>query len=156
MTEGSRVLVAVRVAATPSRAFTVFTEQIGQWWRHNGLFEFSEGRTGTLAFEPGPEGRLTETYDDGDVFEIGQVKVWEPPAKVVLSWRQASFADNQQTELHVHFERAGDQTRITVEHFGWDMIPTEHAARHGFPLATFQLRFAEWWQQMLAGVGDCV
>lgn len=39
MTDGSRVLVSVRVAASPARAFTVFTEQIGQWWRHNGLFQ---------------------------------------------------------------------------------------------------------------------
>jgi hypothetical protein len=38
---------------------------------------------------------------------------------------------------------------VTVEHFGWDTIPQSHAARHGFPLATFQLRFAEWWQRML-------
>ena len=74
--------MAVRVAATPSRAFT---EQIEQWWRHNGLFQFSECRTGTLAFEPGPAGRLTETYDDGDVFEIGHVKVWEPPTRLVVS-----------------------------------------------------------------------
>jgi hypothetical protein len=25
-------------------------------------------------------------------------------------------------------------TRVTVEHFGWDTIPQENAARHGFPL----------------------
>ena len=36
-----------------------------------------------------------------------------------------------------------------VEHLGWDTIPPQHAARHGFPLATFQLRFAEWWQTLL-------
>lgn len=156
MTEGSRVVVAVRVAAAPARAFAVFTEQIGQWWRHNGLFAFSDGRTGTLVFEPGPTGRLIETHDDGEVFEIGRITVWEPPAELVLTWRQASFAPEQETELHVRFEPVGDQTRVTVEHIGWDKIPREHAARHGFPLATFQLRFAEWWQEMLAGVGDRV
>lgn len=156
MTEGSRVVVAVRVAAAPARAFAVFTEQIGQWWRHNGLFSFSDGRTGTLVFEPGPAGRLIETHDDGEVFEIGRITVWEPPAELVLTWRQASFADDQVTELHVRFEPVGDQTRVTVEHIGWDRIPREHAARHGFPLATFQLRFAEWWKELLAEVGDRV
>ncbi|MGQ0615574.1 MAG: SRPBCC domain-containing protein [Acidimicrobiia bacterium] len=154
MTDRSRVLVAVRVAASRARAFTVFTDQIGQWWQRNGLFEFSPSRTGTLAFEPGPNGRLIETYDDGDVFEIGRVTVWDPPSALVLSWRHANFTDDQETELHVRFESAGDQTRVTVEHFGWDTIPAEHAARHGFPLTTFQRRFAEWWQLMLAGVAS--
>jgi Protein of unknown function (DUF1552) len=41
------------------------------------------------------------------------------------------------------------QTRVTVEHFGWDSIPERHAARHGFPLGAFQLRLAEWWQVLL-------
>ena len=146
MIEGSRVVVAVRVAADPARAFAGFTEQIGQRWRHNGVFSFSDGRTGTLVFEPGPAGRLLETHHDGEVFEIGRITVWEPPAELVLTW-------DQETELHVRFEPVGDQTRVTVEHIGWDRIPREHAARHGFPLATFQLRFAEWWRELLAGVG---
>ena len=41
------------------------------------------------------------------------------------------------------------QTRVTVEHFGWDTIPADHAARHGIGLAIFQLRYAEWWQTLL-------
>lgn len=152
MNERSRVMVAVSVAATPERAFTAFTEQIGQWWRHNGLFTFSDGRTGTLAFEPGPTGRLTETYTDGEVFEIGRITIWDPPSSLALTWREASFDADQETELRVRFDAAGDRTRVTVEHFGWDTIPQQHAARHGFPLVTFQLRFAEWWQQMLSGL----
>ncbi len=150
MNDGSRVMVAVTVAATPERAFAAFTEQISHWWRHNGLFTFSDGRTGTLTFEPGPTGRLTETYTDGEVFEIGRITVWDPPRGLALTWREASFDDDQETELRVHFDVAGERTRVTVEHYGWDTIPQEHAARHGFPLATFQLRFAQWWQQMLS------
>ncbi|ONH30624.1 SRPBCC domain-containing protein [Pseudofrankia asymbiotica] len=155
MTEGSRVLVALRVPAPAARAFTVFTAQIADWWRPNGLFSFSD-RTGTLAFEPGPGGRLVETYDDGDAFVVGHIRVWEPPSRLVLSWRHASFTPDQETELHVRFDEIRDdaagqpvQTRVTVEHFGWDRLPPEHAARHGFPLASFQLRFAEWWQSLL-------
>ena len=149
MTERSRVLVAMRVSATPARAFAAFTDQIGEWWHHNGLFQFDAWRTGRLAFEPGPAGRLTETYDNGDVFQIGAIKVWEPPRRIVLSWREASFEPDQETELHVRVDEAGEQTRVTIEHFGWDGIPSEHVARHNFPLALFQLRFAEWWRSLL-------
>ena len=50
----SRVLVALRVNATPERAFAAFTTDIALWWRPNELFQFSVGRSGTLSFEPGP------------------------------------------------------------------------------------------------------
>lgn len=154
MTTPSRVLVAVRVKVTPGRAFSAFTEEIGRWWRPNGLFEFTR-RTGVLSFDPrGPSGRLIETYADGSVFVIGEVRAWEPPHRLVVTWRQERFSDDQLTELHVRFEDADGQTRVTVEHFGWDSIPARHAARHGFPLAVFQLRFAEWWQLMLRNLID--
>jgi uncharacterized protein YndB with AHSA1/START domain len=156
MTEGSRVLLTIRVNATPARAFAAFTQEIGQWWRPNILFEFTRGQTGVLSFEPGPNGRLIETYGDGTVFVIGEVRVWDPPHRLVVTWRQESFTPDQSTELHVRFEQTGDQTRVTVEHFGWDTIPERHAARHGFPLGTFQLRFAEWWQRLLGILRDRV
>jgi len=154
VTEGSRVLVALRVPVPAERAFSAFTDQIGQWWKPNGLFQFSDDPTGTLAFEPGPDGRLVETYADGSTFVVGHVRTWDPPRRLVLSWREASFAPDQETELHVSFDDVEDATRVTVEHFGWDRLPPEHAARHGFPLATFQLRFAEWWQDLLRSLSD--
>jgi uncharacterized protein YndB with AHSA1/START domain len=127
-------------------------------WRQPGTAGHkvvTDGRTGTLAFELGPDGRLVETYPDGTSFVVGHIPAWEPPRRLVLSWRHASFAPDQETELHVRFDDVEDpagavaQTRVVVEHFGWDHIPPEHAARHGFPLTTFQLRFAQWWQTLL-------
>ena len=147
--EASRVFVALRVDASPERAFAVFTRDIARWWKPNGLFQFSDNRTGTLAFEPGPAGRLVESYDDGTSFVIGEVRTWDPPHHLAVTWREASFGPDQATELHVRFEPIGEQTRVVVEHFGWDGIPASHAARHGFPLAPFQMRFAEWWQSLL-------
>ena len=152
----SRVLVALRVAASPDEAFERFTGEIGAWWRPSALFQFTAGKSGRLAFESGAGGRLIESYDDGTVFEIGRIRVWEPPTRLVLGWRQASFAHGQETELHVRFDAIGAETRVTVEHFGWDAIPQRHAARHGFPLGVFQLRLAEWWQALLASYEESV
>jgi hypothetical protein len=45
-----------------------------------------------------------------------------------------------------------DETRVTVEHRGWDTIPQEHAARHTFPLGVFQVRQAEHWRALLAAM----
>lgn len=154
--DGSRVLVALRVPATAERAFAAFTGEIGQWWQPNGLFRFTR-RGGTLRFEPGPSGRLVETSPAGDEFVIGEVREWDPPRRLVTSWRHESFAADHETELHVRFDEVAEkQTRVTVEHFGWDRIPPEHTARHGFPLDAFQRRFAEWWQSLLARLASTV
>ena len=60
----SRVLVALRIAAPPSRVFTAFTAEIGQWWRPHGLFELNGRRDGRLALGAGVGGRVVETYPD--------------------------------------------------------------------------------------------
>ncbi len=159
MTDGSRVLVALRVDAPADRAFAAFTDHIARWWVRDQLFEFTPGKAGTLAFEPGPGGRLVERYDDGSLFVIGEISVWEPPSKLVVGWRQAGFPSDVDTELHVRFDQLDGppvQTRVTVEHFGWDRIDSGNVVRHGFPLDVFSLRFAEWWKRQLAGLGESV
>jgi uncharacterized protein YndB with AHSA1/START domain len=148
----SRVLVSLRIAATPDRTFHAFTSEIGEWWRPNGLFRFTD-RAGTrMAFEPEPPERLVEIGTDGERFEIGPVLEWSPPSRLVFGWRQAGFPEDRSTEVAVQFEAVDDGTRITVEHFGWDGIPAGNATRHGFPLAAFQTRLAEWWQDLLASL----
>ncbi|HWC29157.1 MAG TPA: SRPBCC domain-containing protein [Dehalococcoidia bacterium] len=144
------LMVAIRVAAPPERAFDAFVGEIGAWWQPSRLLEFTRGRSGVLSFEPGETGRLIETYEDGSVFEIGKITAWEPPAHLGFNWRQASFRGDQLTHVRVRFEAAGErETRVVLEHSGWDSVPQKHVARHGFPLDVFQQRHAEWWQALL-------
>ena len=146
----SRILVALRVKAAPERAFDAFVRDIGQWWQPNTLFRFTQRGPGTLAFELRPGGRFTETQSDGEVFEIGRITTWEPGKRLGFTWRQASFAPDQITHVEVRFEAVGEETRVSVEHSGWDCVPPEHVARHGFPDAIFLQRHGEWWQMLLA------
>jgi uncharacterized protein YndB with AHSA1/START domain len=150
----SRVLVALRIGAPPGRVFEAFTAEIAQWWRPNALFPSSGRSPGRLAMQPGVGGRVTETLDDGQVVEIGRVLVWEPPERLVFTWRPTSFGPDQETEVRVCFEAVTEGSRVVVEHLGWDSIPPEHAARHGFPLFAFQQRLAEWWRDLLACLAD--
>jgi uncharacterized protein YndB with AHSA1/START domain len=145
----SRILVALRIAASPEAVFDAFTNDIGLWWKPNGLFSFTPRSPGVMAFE---NGRLVERLASGKVFEIGQVRIWERGARLVFGWRQASFAPGMDTEVEVRFEPVERWTRVTVEHRGWDSVPTPHVARHGFPDAVFLRRHGEWWRALLRGL----
>lgn len=148
----SKVYVAIRVPVDPARAFEAFTREIGAWWHPDGLFMITPRGDGRLAFEPGPNGRLYTTLDDGGEFEIGRILAWEPGSRLAFTWRQANFAPGQSTEVEVRFEAVGAETRVSVEHRAWDTIPQEHAARHGFPEHATLARAADWWRASLAGL----
>ncbi|MGE0045745.1 MAG: SRPBCC domain-containing protein [Hyphomonadaceae bacterium] len=149
MSGQSSVLVALRIKAAPARVFEAFTREIAAWWKPNELFKFTPRAPGVLAFEPGEGGRLTETLDNGVVFEIGRITAWAPPSRLAFTWRQASFAPEQTTYVEVRFDAVGEDTRVTVEHRGWDAIPRAHAAKHGFPNEVFLERHGEWWRTLL-------
>jgi uncharacterized protein YndB with AHSA1/START domain len=149
----SKVFVALRVKATPERAFEAFTAEIGAWWRPNGLFQTTPRAPGRLAFEGGKDGRLTETLANGKMFEIGRILAWEPPARLVFSWRQANFPPELTTEVEVRFEAVGQETRVSVEHRGFDKVPAG-AARHGFPDEALLMRLGEWWRVLLSSLRD--
>lgn len=145
----SAVIVSLRVKASPARAFEAFTQEIGQWWRPNVLFQLTPRGDGELRFEPYLGGRLLATLPNEKIFEAGRILAWAPGERLLFTWRQATFAPEQQTEVEVRFESLGAETRVTVEHRGWSAIPQEHAARHGFPLHAFQMRQAEHWRALL-------
>jgi uncharacterized protein YndB with AHSA1/START domain len=149
----SRIVVALRIAAPPLRVFQAFTEEISLWWRPNGLFAFTPRSPGQMAFEDGEGGRrLVERLASGKVFEVGRVRVWTPGERLVVGWRQATFAPGMDTEVEVRFEAVAEGTRVTVEHRGWDSVPQAHVARHTFPDGLFLRRHGEWWQVLLASL----
>jgi len=150
----SAVIVSLRVKASPHETFDVFTQEIALWWRPNGLFQLTPRGDGELKFEPGEGGRLITTLQNGKVFEIGRITAWAPGERLSFTWRQATFAPDQTTRVDVRFEAVDDETRVTVEHRGWDTIPKDHAARHTFPLQVFQLRQGEHWRALLAALAE--
>ena len=72
---------------------------------------------------------------------IARLAPW--PARLVFSWRQATFPPDLHTEVEVCFEAVGDETRVSVEHRGFDRVPADSAARHRFPDAYLLQRLAE-------------
>jgi activator of HSP90 ATPase len=146
----SKVFVALRVPATPARAFEAFTGEIASWWQSDRLFQITPDGDGELAFEPGVGGRLLTRLKNGDTFEIGRISVWEPGKRLLFSWRQANFPAEQSTEVEVLFEPVDGETRVSIEHRAWDTIPRRHVARHGFPEPVTLQRAADWWRGSLA------
>lgn len=152
----SKVYVALRVRATPERAFHAFVEEIGSWWRASPLFQTTPRAPGKLAFEPGEGGRLVETLASGKVFEIGRITAWEPPHRLEFTWRQANFPLGLHTEVEVRFEAVGEETRVSVEHRGYHQVPAESAARHRFPDAVLLARLGDYWRAQLGSLRTAV
>lgn len=145
----SRVIVSVRVPCSPIQAFEVFTAEIGEWWVHRDDFRFTPRSPGKLMFEP-PDatsgGRLIERLPNGKEFKIGDIREWSPGQRLIVGWRQATFGPEHATEVEIRFEPVGSETRITIEHRGWDSVPQDHVARHGFPLSLFLQRQGRQWR----------
>jgi len=143
--------VTTVVALDPLTAFSVFTEEIGAWWRPRIAGLFREGPPGVMKFEAGRNGRLLEVYADrpDDPFEIGRVLAWIPGERLVFEWRQRGFAPHDVTEVEVRFEAVKAGTRVTVEHRGWEKIPRGHSARHGWEGEAFVTLISMRWADQL-------
>ena len=146
------VIVSIEVAADPQLAFDVFTAQIDTWWLRGPKHRFKAPWNGTLSFEPGPQGRLFETYADGTTFIIGRVLHWSPGRRLALSWRLPSFAEAETTEVDVRFDAIDGGTRVSVEHRGWDSLRADHPARHGKAGRDYEYMKASLWAENLTAL----
>jgi uncharacterized protein YndB with AHSA1/START domain len=146
----SQVFISLRVPADAMRTFEVFTREISIWWQPDALFPITSHGDGRLEFEPGINGRLLTRTGEGEEFEIGRIKVWEPGIRLVFSWRQQNFPPEHTTEVEVRFTAtAANETRVAIQHRAWDELPQKQAARHNFPEAITLQRVADWWRTSL-------
>ena len=115
----------VTVPGSVDHAFRVFTEQMGAWWpleTHSiAVDQGLEQRAQTLRVEPDRGGRVEEVLDDGSTRSWGRIDIWEPPTRVVFSWKP-NDRPTPPTEVDVRFTARGEETRVDLEHRGWERL----------------------------------
>ena len=119
----------VLVPCGAERAFALFTAEMSQWWpmlthsvggaEHCGVV--FEGRVGGQVYEDLPGGRAV----------WGDLLVWEPPARFVMTWHPGRDASSA-TELEVRFVEAAGGTRVELEHRGWEHRDDAGSARESY------------------------
>jgi uncharacterized protein YndB with AHSA1/START domain len=102
---------SVLLPLDPGAAFTLFTARIAEWWppdrRHTGdpasqIFLLSTGR-------------FYEQARSGEEIDLGRVRAWEPPSRIVLDFYIATGRD-QPTEVEIVFRPRGPSTEVVVTH----------------------------------------
>jgi uncharacterized protein YndB with AHSA1/START domain/uncharacterized protein YciI len=128
----------ILVDTDPATAFEVFTDRLGQWWP---LAELSvHGADATVEFT---DGQIIERSADGQAAVWGTVTRWEPPDALGFSWHPGQPAESA-SHVEVTFAAAADQTRVRLEHSGWEAFADPLAARaeydHGWPMVLDRYR----------------
>jgi uncharacterized protein YndB with AHSA1/START domain len=83
---------------------------------------------------------------------VGRVRVWEPPKRLCFSWRNATFAAHEHTEVQVEFVPTPTGTLVTVTHSGLSALRADHPARHGLQGAEFSRMMGLWWGEQLSSL----
>jgi uncharacterized protein YndB with AHSA1/START domain len=138
------VRISVVVEATPERAFSVFTEEIGSWWDPD--HHLLEAELAEMVFEPHEGGHLYDRGVDGSECRWARVLAYEPPNRVVFSWDintqwQLETDHERTSEVEVRFIPEGaDRTRVELEHRdldrhgdGWEGMRDAVGSPEGWP-----------------------
>jgi uncharacterized protein YndB with AHSA1/START domain len=86
------------------------------------------------------------------VFVVGHVRAWEPPSRLVFTWKNETFAANEDTEVEVIFAATKSGTQVTVTHRGWAGIRPDHPARHSMPADEFIRSLGSWWSDQMTSL----
>ena len=142
---GAPVIEPIRLEVTVRRsvddAFSQFTGHTSAWWPTQ-RFTFGPGRSHEVLMDPYVGGRFYERYKDGEEFTIGEVLAWDPPGRVVFTWRGQWAVP---TEVTVRFTSiAPSVTRVQVEHSRWERLGDAGLQRRN--------EYANGWPAVLAAL----
>jgi hypothetical protein len=102
---------SVLLPLAPVAAFQLFTEKIGAWWpadrRHT-----QDPASEIFLLE---SGRFFERARDGREVELGHVRSWDQPNRIVLDFFIATGPEKP-TEVEIAFAAKGGGTQVTVMH----------------------------------------
>lgn len=125
------VRAEVTVSGSVEDAFRLFTEEIGSWWPLDTHAMDADRATGA-AIEPRRGGRVYEIHEDGTEADWGTVLTWDPPRRLVLSWKP-NRNPHPPTEVEIRFEPADPGTRVELVHRGWERLgPDAESARTSY------------------------
>lgn len=136
---------SVFVPVPPARAFALFTTEMARWWPQRSCAEQSE-QVVAVALEPGPGGRWFRRYDTGREADLGSVRLWDPPDRLVLGWQvdaTMTFDPALLTEVELRFEPAEGGTQVLLEH--------RDLHRFGDSARDFAQRIEGGWRFVLGG-----
>jgi uncharacterized protein YndB with AHSA1/START domain len=152
-----QVRVGVLVRVPPATAFELFTRDIDSWWRRGPQYRNAGSRGGFVHIDPHVDGRVFESIEDENgprIFEIGRVSAWEPPHRLVFSWRNANFAPGEITEVEVRFLASRSGTTVEVTHRGWAALRADHPARHGQADEAYARMLGLWWGEQMSSLRE--
>lgn len=140
----------VTVSRPVEEAFRIFTEEFGSWWPldaySRAYAERDDGvKAETVVIEGRIGGRIYEVMSDGTEASWGEVVVWEPPHRVVLSWKP-NPRPTPPTEVEVIFTATDTGTRVDVEHRGWERL--------GDVAGQTRKDYSDGWPRVLARFGQ--
>lgn len=102
---------AVWLPLAPQAAFELFTEKISLWWppdrRH---LNDPDSELFLLA-----SGRFYERASSGAELDLGRVRLWQPPHRIVLNFFMGTDAAHP-TEVEIRFDAEGNGTRVSISH----------------------------------------
>jgi len=124
MNQTTTATASIEVPCDPATAFTIFTTEIGTWWKRGTMYWSDADRGLELRFEPYVGGRLIEVYDAaaGTGFELGRVTEWEPGSRLGFTWRTGDWPPGVYTDVLVRFADTASGCLVTIEHTGWERL----------------------------------
>lgn len=118
------------VNAGRERAWEVFTTSFGKWWPKTHYI--GDSPLTDAAIEPRAGGRWYGLHEDGVERPWGQVRVWDPPGRLVLDWQishEWGYQASLHTDVEVIFTAVSEtETRIDFEHRGLEAFGDSEAA----------------------------